>query len=63
LNSLSLALPGVRAPAVAEFGVDRLGSDTPVFVATGLVGLLGAALVGVAADTRGERPLPNRRRS
>ncbi|WP_159900119.1 MFS transporter [Salinirussus salinus] len=54
LVSLSFAVPGLLGPFVAGVGVDRLGSYTPVFVATGAVGLAGIALVAVAARLQGE---------
>lgn len=49
LVSLSFAVPGLLAPYLAGVGVDRLGTYTPVFLAAGLVGLLGVGLVATAA--------------
>jgi predicted MFS family arabinose efflux permease len=49
LVSLSLAVPGLVTPAAAGYGFDQLGTYTPVFLVTGVVGLVGAALVGAAA--------------
>lgn len=63
LTSLSLAVPGLVAPAAAGYGFDQLGTYTPVFLATGVVGLVGAALVGGAAALEGELTLPFLRRS
>ncbi|MFB6172436.1 MAG: MFS transporter [Haloarculaceae archaeon] len=54
LVSLSFAVPGLLAPPLASLGFDRLGSYTPVFLATGVVGLAGVALVAVAARRQGE---------
>lgn len=54
LVSLSFAIPGLLGPAAAGFGFDRLGTYTPVFLATGAVGLVGITLVAAAARLRGE---------
>lgn len=54
LISLSFAVPGLLGPAAAGFGLDRLGTYTPVLVATGVVGLAGVALIATAARLRGE---------
>jgi MFS family permease len=54
LVSLSFAVPGLLGPYVAGLGVDRLGTYTPVFVATGVVGLAGVGLVAGAAWLQGE---------
>ncbi len=61
LVSLSLAVPGLVAPAVAGYGFDQLGTYTPVFLLTGVVGLLGAGLVGAAAALQGELEVPRGR--
>ncbi|MEF8806556.1 MFS transporter [Natronomonas sp.] len=54
LISLSFAVPGLLAPAAAGLGFDRLGTYTPVFVATGVVGFVGMLLVAAAARLQGE---------
>ncbi len=54
LVSLSFAVPGLLGPAAAGFGFDRLGTYTPVFLVTGVVGLVGVGLVAVAARLQGE---------
>lgn len=54
LISLSFAVPGLLAPSVAGFGFDRLGTYTPVFIATGVVGFAGVVLVAAAARLQGE---------
>ena len=54
LVSLSFAIPGLLGPAAAGVGFDRLGTYSPVFIATGVVGLLGVALIAVAARKQGE---------
>lgn len=54
LVSLSFAIPGLLAPAAAGYGIDRLGAYTPVFVAAGVVGFAGVALIAAAARLQGE---------
>lgn len=54
LVALSFAVPGLLGPSAAGFWFDQLGTYTPVFVATGLVGLVGVALVAAAARLQGE---------
>jgi len=54
LVALSFAIPGLVGPSAAGLGFDRLGTYAPVFVATGVVGLAGVALVAAAARLEGE---------
>lgn len=54
LVSLSFAVPGLLGPFAAGFGFDRLGTYAPVFFVTGVVGLVGVALVAGAARLQGE---------
>jgi len=49
LVALSFAVPGLMGPFLAGVGFDRVGTYTPVFLATGLVGLVGVGLVATAA--------------
>jgi predicted MFS family arabinose efflux permease len=54
LVSLSFAVPGLLGPFLAGVGFDRLGTYTPIFLVTGLVGLVGVGLVATAAWMRRE---------
>lgn len=45
LISISLGVSGLLGPFAAGLGFDILGTYTPVFVATGIVGLVGIGLV------------------
>lgn len=54
LVALSFAIPGLLGPFAAGLGFDRLGTYTPVFLATGVVGLAGVGLVAAAAWLQGE---------
>ena len=49
--SVAFAVSGLTAPPVATAAVGTVGGYTPVFLATGLVGLLGTGFVAAAGWT------------
>lgn len=53
LASIAFAVAGLAAPPLATAGYGALGSYRPVFLATGAVGLAGAACIGAAGLLRG----------
>jgi OFA family oxalate/formate antiporter-like MFS transporter len=54
LASGSFAVAGLLAPPLAGAGYDALGTYAPVFVAVGVVGMVGAGFVGAAGRLQGE---------
>lgn len=52
--STAFAVAGLLAPPLATVGYGTFGSYRPVFLATGALGLLGAACIGGAGHLRGQ---------
>lgn len=54
LVSIAFAVSGLLAPPLASLGYERIGIYDPVFIATGIVGLVGALCVAAAGHLRGQ---------
>ncbi len=52
--SIGFAVAGLLAPPLATVGYGALGSYRPVFLATGVIGLVGAVCIGGAGRLRGQ---------